>query len=139
VSDILNGPFCNLGKRIIKENELAMVFLSNPRVTEGHFLISPKRHVEIPWDLTKDELLAVFELIFEVESKIINLLGTGCDIRQNYRPFMKQSRVKIDHVHFHVIPRTYEDRIYQVSQKHENELWEDLSDEEHDRVARLLQ
>src|SRR5215471_15673122 len=128
-------PFCNPNDRVLKENASAIVILSNPRKVPGHFLIVPKRHVEKPWDLTNEELMHIFELIFFIEKKIIGKLGDGCDIRQNYRPFQPQSRLKKDHVHFHVIPRSLYDYIYKVSEKYETDLFADLDDLERDEVA----
>lgn len=134
-----NCPFCNPTDPILKQNEHAQVLLSNPRKVPGHFLVMPKRHIEAPWELTPEELQDVFALIFEVEQKIIGKLGDGVDIRQNYRPFMKQNQLKIDHVHFHVIPRYLEDYIYSVSEKYETELFATLDDVERDEVSKLLE
>ena len=131
-------PFCNPAERIIKENQLALVILSNPRKVPGHFLVIPKRHIEKPWELTTDEIVAVFDLIFLIQRKVSEKLSEGCDVRQNYRPFLKQSRLKVDHVHYHVIPRDFEDHIYHKAEKYETDLFEDLSDSEHDQIAQLL-
>jgi diadenosine tetraphosphate (Ap4A) HIT family hydrolase len=133
-----NCPFCKPTERILLENEHAQVILSNPRKVPGHFLVIPKRHIEKPWELEATELQAIFELIFTIEQKIIGKLGDGCDIRQNYRPFMKQNGLKIDHLHFHVIPRSLEDYIYSVSEKFETELFAELDAVERDAVAKLL-
>ena len=122
----------------MRENTLAQVVLSNPRKVPGHFLVMPKRHVEKPWDLTEDEVTAIFELIFYIEQKIIGKLGDGCDIKQNYRPFMPQSRLKVDHIHFHVYPRSLHDYLYKVSEIYETDLFVDLDDLERNEVAKLL-
>lgn len=134
-----NCPFCDPAERVLKENDHAQVILSNPRKVPGHFLVIPKRHVEKPWQLTPEELQDIFALIFEIEQKIVGKLGDGCDIRQNYRPFMKQSQLKVDHVHFHVIPRYLEDYIYSVSEKYETELFAELDDVERTEVSKLLE
>lgn len=133
-----NCPFCDPTERTLLENDLARVILSNPRKVPGHFLVTPKRHVEKPWDLKPKELQAIFDLIFEVEQKIIGKLGDGCDVRQNYRPFMKQNELKVDHIHFHVIPRTLNDYIYSVSEKYDTELFAELDDTEREAVSKLL-
>lgn len=133
-----NCPFCEPAERVLKENKTTQVVLSNPRKVPGHFLVLPKRHVEKPWELTTPELQDIFELIFFIEQKIIGKLGEGCDIRQNYRPFMKQNQVKVDHVHFHVIPRSLEDYIYRISEKYDTQLFAQLDDTERDAVAKLL-
>ncbi|MFZ1484064.1 MAG: HIT family protein [Candidatus Saccharimonadales bacterium] len=121
-----NCPFCNGKERIVKENEHAYALLSNPRKVPGHTLVVPKRHVDKPWELTEMELRDVFDLISYIEQKLIGQFGDGCDIRQNYRPFLQQSELKVDHIHFHVIPRTLEDYIYQVSEKYDTELFAEL-------------
>ena len=131
-------PFCNAKERVLKENEHALAILSNPRKMPGHFLVIPKRHIEEPWELKKKELADIFDLIFFIEQKIIGKLGDGCDIRQNYRPFKKQSRLKVDHIHFHVYPRYFEDYLYKVSERFETDLFTDLDESEQDEVAKLL-
>lgn len=133
-----NCPFCNPTERILLQNDTAQVILSNPRKVPGHFLVTPKRHIEQPWDVSSQELQDVFDLIFTIEQKIIGKLGDGCDIRQNYRPFMKQNKLKVDHVHFHVIPRALDDYIYSISEKYESELFAELDDVERDAVSKLL-
>jgi ATP adenylyltransferase len=131
-------PFCDLKEHSLRENEYARVILSNPRKIPGHLLVIPKRHMEKPWELTSEELVGVFELIFFVEKKLIGKLGEGCDIRQNYRPFLPQTRLKKDHLHFHVYPRSLNDYLYKVAEVYETDLFADLDDMERDAVARLL-
>ncbi len=131
-------PFCSADNRVLKEKDHAIVILSNPRKVPGHFLVLPKRHIEEPWQLTADELTDIFKLIFFIEQRILGKLGTGVDIRQNYRPFLNQSRLKVDHVHFHVYPRSDEDYLYQVSEKFETDLFADLDELERKEVAKLL-
>jgi len=135
-----NCPFCNLKQRVLKENTLAQVILSNPHKVPGHFFVVPKRHVEEPWKLEPEEITAIFELIFFVEQRILKAkLGTGVDIRQNYRPFMTQGRLKVNHVLFHVYPRSNEDYLYQVSEQYETDLFAELDDAEAEAVAKILQ
>lgn len=132
-------PFCDTSDRIIKSNEHAALILSNPRKVPGHALVIPKRHVEKPWEITPEERLAIFELVDETEQKIIAAgLGDGCDVRQNYRPFQPQGRVKVNHVHYHVIPRALEDYIYQISEKYDTELFADLDPSEAKAVSQKL-
>lgn len=131
-------PFCIGDERILKSNDTAQVLLSNPRKVPGHFLVVPKRHVEKPWDLTAEELTDIFELIFFIEQRIIGKLGDGCDVRQNYRPFQGENGLKVNHIHFHVIPRANEDYIYQISEKYDAELFAELDVSEAKAVAKLL-
>lgn len=134
-----NCPFCNLEERVIASNDSANVLLSNPRKTAGHALVTPKRHVEKPWELTNKELQDIFALIWDVEQKLIKAgMGDGVDVRQNYRPFQKQNQLKVDHLHFHVLPRTLNDYIYSVSEKYDTELFADLDNTERAEVTKLL-
>ena len=131
-------PFCNLNERVLKENKTAQAFLSNPRKVPGHFLVTPKRHVEKPWELSKDEVQDIFELIFFVEQKLVGKVGQGVDIRQNYRPFLQQGKIKVDHVHYHVYPRYLNDYLYEVSEQYETDLFTDLDPKEQEEFAKLL-
>ena len=72
-----NCPFCNLHERVLKTNDTANVILSNPHKVPGHFLVTPKRHIEKPWELTSQELQDIFELIFFIEQRIVGELGEG--------------------------------------------------------------
>lgn len=138
MSETATCPFCDPKDRVLKANEHAQVILSNPRKVPGHILVLPKRHIEKPWELTPEELQDIFELIFFVEQRIVGRLGDGVDIRQNYRPFKKQTRLKVNHVLFHIVPRSAEDYIYTVSEKFETDLFADLDDLERAEVEKLL-
>lgn len=132
-------PFCNIWQRVEKENEHALVLLSDPRKVPGHFLVIPRRHVEKPWELTKDELAGIFELIFFLQQRITEKLAEGCDVRQHYRPFLEQSKFKVDHVHYHVLPRSHEDKFYEKYEQFEKDLFEDLDPREAEEVRKILE
>lgn len=138
MTDTMNCPFCDPLERVINSNASAQMMLSDPRKVPGHTLVMPKRHVEKPWDLTEQEILDIFELIAMAEQRIIGKLGTGCDIRQAYRPFLKQDALKVNHMTFHVIPRAKDDYLYSVSEKYEEDLFAELDDLERDEVSKLL-
>lgn len=132
--------FCNLKPgEVIKSNEHALVVLSNPRKVPGHTLVLPKRHIEEPWELTPQELADIFKLVFYVEQRLLGKLGEGVDIRQNYRPFKEQTKLKKNHVLFHVIPRSKDDYIYTASEQFERDLFADLDNLERKEVEKLLQ
>ncbi len=137
----MDCPFCVIDKiktRIIKKGKHCFVVLSNPRLVPGHLLVIPKRHVEKASQLTKEESGEIFKTIIEFEEKILEKFSSGCDIRSNYRPFMKQNWVKVDHLHFHLQPREFEDELYQKVQKYEKDLWQDLSEEEKEKFTKLF-
>jgi len=138
MSEVVNCPFCNPQERVLLENGQAQAMLSDPRKVPGHFLVMPKRHIEKPWELTEIELTNIFALIADIQQRVIGQLGEGCDIRQNYRPYLKQDALKVNHLTFHVIPRAKNDYLYSVSEKYEEDLFAELDDVERDAVAKLL-
>jgi diadenosine tetraphosphate (Ap4A) HIT family hydrolase len=134
-----NCPFCDAKDRVLQENEHAFVLLSNPRKVPGHLLVIPKRHVEEPWELTEAERHDVFALTDEYTQKLLAAkLGNGVDLRQNFRPFMQKGKLSVRHIHYHLVPRTQDDYIYQVSEKYDTELFADLDSSEAKEVTRLL-
>jgi len=137
----MDCPFCHIDKektKIIKEGEKVMVVLSNPRLIEGHLLVIPKRHVEKISELNEEELKELLENIIEFQQKILSKISPGCDIRQNYRPFQKQNNLKINHLHFHLLPRKLEDEIYQKCQIFEKNLFKELTKKEAVKIVKLL-
>lgn len=132
-------PFCSNDKPV-RQNDLAQVFLSDPHKVPGHVLVMPKRHVEKPWDLTKDEIQACFDLIFLIQQRFLGKLGDGFDIRQSYWPFQDANGLKVKHILFHVIPRSEGDYLFKIAEgKSPEDLYAGLDDVEGDAVARLLQ
>ena len=138
MAEPINCPFCHPLERVLKQNDLAQVVLSDPHKVPGHLLVMPKRHVVQPWELTHEELSSIFDLIFEIEQKLIGKLGDGFDVRQSYRPFRPQDGLKLDHLLFHVLPRSDDDYIFKVAEQYESELYAELDDMERDAVIELL-
>ncbi len=136
--NVLSCPFCQPNERVLLENETAYVVMSNPRKVPGHMLVIPKKHYLIPKELSQNEIIDIFNLIFKLEDRLIPELGIGCDIRQNYRPFQKQSNLKIDHIHFHVIPRSFKDYIYNTVEKFETDIFVKLDDLERKSIEKLI-
>lgn len=142
MSSIETCPFCGIEDRegrIINSNELMLSFLSNPRLVEGHGLVVPRRHVEDPRDLTDEEILAIFAEIKRIETKMVESgMCTGCDIRQHFRPFLTQGRLKVDHVHFHILPRTFGDKMYSEVLHTEDKLFATLDELEKEKLLKIL-
>ena len=129
----MNCPFCEVNhkrNKVIFDGQTVYVTLSNPRLTEGHLLIIPKRHIEKPSDMNAEERKELFDTLLQFQNKIINSLAQGCDIRENYRPFAKQDDLKVDHIHFHLIPRNPDDEIYQVYEKLQKDVFKFMTDQE---------
>ena len=132
-----NCPFCGSAReegRMLKEGKYAYVIVSNPRLMPGHLLVIPKRHCEGRLeDLTKEERDEIFELLAEFQAKILEKLASGCDIRQNFKPYVENSTTHVNHMHFHLYPRENEDELYKKVDEHRKPLYQDLTDEERKR------
>ena len=132
-------PFCNTDKeksRMIKNGKSVFVILSNPRLVAGHLLVIPKRHVEKLSELAGEERKELFDTAIEFKNKIAKAFS-GCDMRQHYRPFIKESQTKVNHVHFHLHPRNPEDQLYKKSQLFEKDLFKGLTKSEIEKYTRL--
>jgi histidine triad (HIT) family protein len=136
-----NCPFCEENSSInpiLLETNLTKVIFSNPRLVMGHLLIVPKRHVTKPWDLTPAERNDIFNLIYKLQKWLSETMGDGCDLRENYRPFLPQDELKVDHIHYHLIPRRDNDNIYYIGEVHERNLFTELPDNEAEKIKKLF-
>lgn len=134
-------PFCDLSNQkrlILQETGLSYVFLSNPRLMPGHTLITPKRHVERLGQLQIQEQLDIARLTVIWQEKLLKAGAVGCDIRQNYRPFIPDNGLKVGHLHIHLQPRDLNDELFRESQEKELGLFQPLSDEEAESWAKKL-
>lgn len=123
-----NCVFCNYNEnKKIRESENTFTLLSNPYLLEGHCLVIPKIHYESLDDVPEIILIELITEVIKVSKILRNILGVrGIDLRQNFRPFLPESKFKVNHVHFHVIPRELEDELYQKSMRHEADVFKDL-------------
>jgi len=134
--------FCTSARkenRILKEGKHAYVIFSNPRLMPGHILVIPKRHVEGRLaELTGEERDEIFDLLSEFQAKILEKISAGCDIRQNYKPYVENSRTHVSHLHFHLNPREYQDEMHKKVDVHRKPFYQDLSEEEKNRLFSLF-
>lgn len=120
--------FCDIVARkaktaVITKSKYALAFMDKRPVIEGHCLVIPKKHYEALWELPEKELTDFIKLICKVQKLIYdNLNYEGADLRQHYRPFLPENEMTKRHVHFHVIPRTFNDEIFKKSLKHHEAL-----------------
>tara|TARA_B110001452_G_C15010121_1_gene353117 strand:+ start:275 stop:673 length:399 start_codon:yes stop_codon:yes gene_type:complete len=103
----LNNPclFCDIKESgCTHKNKLAYASYDSYPVSEYHYLVIPKRHINDYFDLTNEELLACNELIKIIKDEITNKDQTvkGFNIGTNIG---KASGQSIFHCHFHLIPR----------------------------------
>jgi len=97
-------PFCCLpSERIVKTNAHALAVADGFPVSSGHTLIIPRRHVVSFFDLTEEEMKAVFDLLRQMKDHLDeNLKPGGYNIGVNVGAVAGQT---IEHVHLHLIPR----------------------------------
>lgn len=137
-----NCPFCTSAKeeeRMLKEGKYAYVIFSNPRLMPGHLLVIPKRHIQGRLEkLLKEERDEIMDFLAEFQAKILEKLASGCDIRQHYKPYVKNSTTHVNHMHFHLHPREYEDELYKKSDIHYKLLFKDLPKDEKERLFQLF-
>ena len=106
-----NNPclFCNINESgFAHKNDLAYASYDSYPVSKDHCLIIPKRHIKDYFDLSKDELIACYELIKIVKEEILIKDQTvkGFNLGTNIGKVAGQS---ILHCHFHLIPRRKDD------------------------------
>lgn len=97
-------PFCYLPtERILEANAYALAIADAFPVTAGHTLVIPRRHVTSFFDLTDEEVKAVYELLRRMKHLLDdNLTPGGYNIGVNVGMVAGQT---VEHVHFHLIPR----------------------------------
>lgn len=106
--DHTNCPLCSKKDIVISdgkeiENDLAYVLTDTNPVSLGHCLIVPRRHVAEFFDATKEEKLAIFELIDEMKAIIDkkhkpDAYNIGVNIG-------KAAGQSVPHIHIHMMPR----------------------------------
>jgi histidine triad (HIT) family protein len=122
--------FCDPDKlHVLRESDNTRTFLSQNYLLKGHFLVIPKNHYESILDIPKEVLVELMEEVCIVKELLIEKLSVkGVDIRQHYRPFLDEGFLKVDHVHFHILPREFEDELYTKSMIYEKDIIKELND-----------
>lgn len=88
---------------VVLQNTLAYVRYDNNSLSRGHILVIPRRHVASFFDMSKDEQVAVLELLGEAQRHVERSFSPdGYNIGVNIGAAGGQSRM---HVHVHLIPR----------------------------------
>ena len=96
-------PFCEVGSRVVAENELAAALRDREPASKGHTLIVPKRHCSSFFELTDAEVAACYALLrAEREALRAEYRPDGFNVGVNDGAAAGQS---IEHTHLHLIPR----------------------------------
>jgi diadenosine tetraphosphate (Ap4A) HIT family hydrolase len=97
-------PFCDLPPdRIWLETPSTLAFLDAYPVTEGHTLVTPKRHVGSVFDLPPTELQELWTQVSKVRALLVEKFHPEAfNIGVNDGAAAGQT---IPHAHIHIIPR----------------------------------
>jgi diadenosine tetraphosphate (Ap4A) HIT family hydrolase len=96
-------PFCNINREIVFDSELCIAVFDKYPVNKGHILVIPKRHISNYFDLEKNEIDSIWEMVNKVKNLIdLKYEPQGYNIGFNVGKTAGQT---VDHVHIHVIPR----------------------------------
>ena len=97
-------PFCNLDKlRIISSNDYAIAIYDGFPVSPGHCLIIPKRHFASFFEATKEEQVALLNLLSEIQELLMREHSPdGFNVGINVGEAAGQT---VMHLHIHLIPR----------------------------------
>lgn len=89
---------------VLAENPLAFAIRDKYPVRQLHTLILPKRHVVDSFDLSPQEILAIYDLALQMRSAILaqdnSVLGFNFGSNNGLA-----AGQKVMHAHFHLIPR----------------------------------
>ncbi len=89
---------------VVCENDLIIAFMDISPVAPGHLLVIPKRHSTDITGMTDDEIVAVARALRSLAPAAMAAVeAEGYNILNNRGRAAGQA---VEHVHFHVIPRT---------------------------------
>jgi histidine triad (HIT) family protein len=107
-----NCAFCKIiaGKipsRVIMENEKAMALLDAFPLAAGHTLVIPKLHYAKVQEMSKQDAMAVFEIMWKVASAV----EVGSQVNASTIAIHNGSEAgqEVPHVHAHIVPRKRDD------------------------------
>ena len=93
--------------RVVASNSMAFAIRDGYPVSPGHTLAIPNRHIESFFDLSPQELDALFELVREQKRVLdVEFSPHAFNIGINDGPAAGQT---VPHVHVHLIPRYWGD------------------------------
>jgi len=94
---------------IIFEDKNHLVFLDIFPFEKGHSLVIPKKPYETIFEMPENEFLELMKIVKKIATSFEKKLNCGINILQNNK---KISGQEINHLHFHIIPRTKEKKLY---------------------------
>ena len=97
-------PFCNFDSlRINLSNDYAIAIHDGFPVSPGHCLIIPRRHIASFFDASREEQMALLDLLAVMQKNLVNERNPdGFNIGINVGETAGQT---VMHLHIHLIPR----------------------------------
>jgi histidine triad (HIT) family protein len=103
-----NCVFCKIiageiPAKVIMQNEKAMALLDAFPLAAGHSLVIPKSHYAKVQDMTEQDAMAVFEIVW----KLVGAVETGSEVNASTIAIHNGSEAgqEVPHVHAHIVPR----------------------------------
>ena len=101
--------FCDAEVRSIQEitrNDLALAIYPHRPIIDNHVMIMPLRHVEKVEELSKEEIIAIFDMIKTISGHFKGI--TGFNLFTNNG---KSAGQNVPHIHFHIFGRSESEEI----------------------------
>lgn len=135
----LNCIFCkiaagNASARIVMQNEKAMAVLDAFPLTPGHTLVISKSHYEKVQDMTKDDAMAIFEIVWQ----LVDAVEAGSKANASTIAIHngREAGQEVPHVHIHIVPRTTSDGASTIHSMFRNK--PKLGPQEMDTIAKKI-
>lgn len=89
--------------RTVIQNEKAMAFLDAFPLTSGHTLVIPKLHYSKIQDMSKEDVMATFEIVW----RTVRAVEIGSDANASIIAIHngREAGQEIPHIHVHIVPR----------------------------------
>lgn len=102
----MSCPLCKeveAGGGLIVDADTAVSLLDKHPVSPGHCLILPRRHIDSVWELSREDVTALYEVMAETQHIVKSKFEPdGYNIGVNAGEAAGQT---VDHLHIHLIPR----------------------------------
>jgi histidine triad (HIT) family protein len=107
-----NCVFCKIiaggiSAKVIMQNEKAMALLDAFPLAPGHALVIPKSHYAKVQQMSEQDAMAVFEIVWKLASAV----ETGSQVNASTIAIHNGSEAgqEVPHVHVHIVPRKIDD------------------------------
>jgi len=100
----MSCPFCSIETdRVLLSSGSVIAFLDAYPITEGHALVTPRKHVSSIYELPSTEQSELWDIVAKVRLLLMDRFGVeSLNIGVNDGLAAGQT---VDHAHVHVIPR----------------------------------